>query len=256
MLLTAALLLVVAVGLFGVGLLQDSPTLQWASFAASVLAGVLQLVSAAQRRRRRDAPGPAARAAGDPWGAPATGPIAAAPTEPGADDEPVRRVAPPPVPPSSPFLPRVGPTTGSGLGDLADPGGWPGSTRSPGDGGSPYGRPARTGGLHSAPDLDPVPRHTPPVAWEETAGRPPQAAGEPDVEEVELVDLLLVLDLVDDVLVVDTRPRYHLERCPHLSGLPSILLPVNEARAHGWTPCATCTPDRVLAARERARRAT
>jgi hypothetical protein len=87
------------------------------------------------------------------------------------------------------------------------------------------------------------------------AAAPPPAAGEPPVEEVEVTDLLLVLDLTDEVLVVDEHPRYHLPGCPHTAGVATIGMPLVEARTDGFTPCGTCTPDRTLAGRERARRA-
>jgi hypothetical protein len=64
-----------------------------------------------------------------------------------------------------------------------------------------------------------------------------------------------VLDLTTDVLVVDEHPRYHLPGCPHLRGLQTVPLPMVEARTDGFTPCAVCTPDHVLADRERSRRA-
>jgi hypothetical protein len=79
--------------------------------------------------------------------------------------------------------------------------------------------------------------------------------GEPPVEEVEVTDLLLVLDLTDEVLVVDEHPRYHLAGCPHVAGVETMTVPMDEARTDGFTPCATCAPDRNLAERERARRA-
>jgi hypothetical protein len=74
------------------------------------------------------------------------------------------------------------------------------------------------------------------------------------VEEVEVTDLLLVLDLTDDVLVVDEHPRYHLAGCPHLAGAETIPVALDQARTDGFTPCATCAPDRNLADRERTRR--
>ena len=82
----------------------------------------------------------------------------------------------------------------------------------------------------------------------------PQDLPDPGVEEVEVTDLLLVVDLKDAVLVVDEHPRYHLEGCTYLSGRTTIPLPIDEARGDGFTPCATCEPDRNLASRARARR--
>jgi hypothetical protein len=84
---------------------------------------------------------------------------------------------------------------------------------------------------------------------------PPADRPDPGVEDVEVTDLLLVVDLKDEVLVVDERPRYHLEGCAHLAGRSTIPLPVDEARTDGFTPCAVCEPDRNLAERARARKA-
>ncbi|MGY1623308.1 hypothetical protein ACI789_14010 [Geodermatophilus sp. SYSU D00965] len=80
------------------------------------------------------------------------------------------------------------------------------------------------------------------------------ADGEPAEEDVEVTDLLLVVDLHDDVLVVDEHPRYHLAGCPHLAGRTAVPLPMVEARADGFTPCAVCRPARHAAETERARR--
>jgi hypothetical protein len=77
---------------------------------------------------------------------------------------------------------------------------------------------------------------------------------DPPVEDVEVTDLLLVVDLTDEVLVVDEHPRYHLAGCRYLAGRETIPLPLDEARADGFTPCAACAPDRNLAERARARR--
>jgi hypothetical protein len=84
----------------------------------------------------------------------------------------------------------------------------------------------------------------------------PQDLSDPDVEDVEVTDLLLVVDLEDEVLVVDEHPRYHLAGCIHLRGRTPISLPHDEARAEGFTPCAACEPDHSLADRVRARKAT
>ncbi len=85
------------------------------------------------------------------------------------------------------------------------------------------------------------------------AAAPGQLA-DPPVEEVEVTDLLMVVDLTDEVLVIDEHPRYHLTGCVHLSGRTTIPLPLDEARADGFTPCAICAPDRTLAQRARARK--
>jgi hypothetical protein len=102
---------------------------------------------------------------------------------------------------------------------------------------------------------------TPAAAGTGPAGAPaapvpvPEDLPDPPVEDVEVTDLLLVVDLKDEVLVVDEHPRYHLAGCAHLSGRTTIPLPIDEARADGFTPCAVCEPDRNLAERARARKA-
>jgi hypothetical protein len=74
------------------------------------------------------------------------------------------------------------------------------------------------------------------------------------VEEAEVTDLLMVVDLKDDVLVVDEHPRYHVAGCAYVAGRTTIPLPLDEARADGFTPCAVCAPDRTLAQRARQRK--
>lgn len=84
------------------------------------------------------------------------------------------------------------------------------------------------------------------------APRSGEADVEPGEEDTDATDLLVVSELTDEVLVVDERPRYHLRRCRWLAGKPTIPLGVDEARQLGFTPCARCTPDAVLARRHRA----
>jgi hypothetical protein len=85
---------------------------------------------------------------------------------------------------------------------------------------------------------------------------PPETAGEPPLEEVEVTDLLLVMDLRDEVLVIDEHPRYHLSGCPYLAGADTFPLPIDEARTDGFTPCGSCSPDRNLAQLARERKAS
>ncbi|WP_020498336.1 hypothetical protein [Sciscionella marina] len=76
---------------------------------------------------------------------------------------------------------------------------------------------------------------------------------EPGEEETDAADLLTVTELEDEVVVIDERPRYHLTACGWLGERDTIPLPVREARDLGFTPCGICGPDRVLAARSRAK---
>ena len=259
MILVAAFLVVAAVGLLVAGLAQGSATLQWASFAASAIAAVVLAVSELRRRRqvRQAAAAPAPARSRTPAAAPARG-----------EEVVVRRAVPPPVPPSSPAIPRVaGPVSGttatSGLGELA---------RASGTGAGQPDEPPVVTRRHEDLPTGALPAHDradggargdrdaetrpPAIGGAHTGGRSAvRVDGEPPVEEVEVTDLLLVLDLTDEVLVVDEHPRYHLAGCPHLAGTESIPLPMVEARTDGFTPCGTCTPDRTLAERERSRRA-
>ena len=92
-------------------------------------------------------------------------------------------------------------------------------------------------------------------AAESPAHEPPtDDLPDPEVEEVEVTDLLMVVDLKDEVLVVDEHPRYHVAGCRWVGKRETIPLPIDEARADGFTPCAVCTPDRTLAERARARK--
>ena len=259
----AAVLVLVALGAFVAGLVEDSTELTWAAFAMSVLAGV---VLAAEEVRRRRA-GAAQRARSTPSGT-GSGPArtvgpgggAAGPSETVLDeDPPVRRVSPPPVPPSSPDLYGTGRRSRTeGTDDSGSPDGW----RSPSTG---TGRAGRAGPPVVPPELfpgdpgdllgGPVPvRPTAPTAGAAPVAPRPGTGARPPVEDVEMTDFLMVLDLTDEVLVADQQPRYHLERCPHLLGHPVVGLRIDEARAQGFTPCSTCGPIRMLAARERARR--
>ncbi|WP_116205402.1 hypothetical protein [Amycolatopsis circi] len=73
----------------------------------------------------------------------------------------------------------------------------------------------------------------------------------PGVEETAPEDLEVVKELDDEVVVVDEYPRYHLVDCGWLSGRDTIPIGVGEARQLGFTPCARCGPDAVLAAAHR-----
>lgn len=86
------------------------------------------------------------------------------------------------------------------------------------------------------------------------AAPPPAAAAaadprvrEPGEERVAPADLAFVARLEREVQVVDELPRFHLEGCPELTGRATIRLPAREAVGFEFTPCAVCTPVRVLA---------
>lgn len=88
----------------------------------------------------------------------------------------------------------------------------------------------------------------------DAADTPADPDREPDEEPTDASDLLVVAGLSAEVRVVDEHPRYHLATCTWLGPRPTIPIPVSEARQLGFTPCARCGPDSVLAARHRAAR--
>ena len=252
MILVAAFLLLVALGLLAGGLAQGSAALQWGSFAASALAALALGVGELRRRRAGaddeqavDAPAERERAealVSAPAGAPTSGTSAPATSLPGRDGTP--------QPPVTRVTPAVADT--------------PEAVAAPAvvdvRAAAPEPAPPATG-AHAVPEAAAPVRGAHAVdqsagpATGAHAGVPTlDAGGEPPVEEVQVTDLLLVLDLTDEVLVVDEHPRYHLAGCPHLAGVDTIPVPMDEARTDGFTPCGTCAPDRNLAHRERARR--
>lgn len=83
---------------------------------------------------------------------------------------------------------------------------------------------------------------------------PVDDSSEPDEEPTDASDLLVVAGLNVEVRVVDEHPRYHLATCTWLGPRRTIPVAVSEARQLGFTPCARCGPDAVLAARHRAAR--
>jgi hypothetical protein len=248
--LVAAFLLLVALGLLVGGLAQESAALEWGSFAASALAA-LALGAGELRRRRAGSADDTAEAVSVPTGRDrATGTarqagagalVAAPATSPNHGEATERTAA------------------------LQPMAAQPGNDGRPGAADRAVLAPAATAtGAHAVQSAEPTTRstaaaHVPQSAGPTTGAHAAVQAvgvdGEPPVEVVEVTDLLLVLDLTDEVLVIDEHPRYHLADCPYLTGQDTIPMPMDEARADGFTPCGTCAPDRNLAERERTRRA-
>jgi hypothetical protein len=71
---------------------------------------------------------------------------------------------------------------------------------------------------------------------------------EPAEQYVSPADAARVAQMTADVLVIDGRPRYHLDGCVHLLGRDSEPLPVSEAVELGFSPCGRCEPDSALLA--------
>lgn len=77
---------------------------------------------------------------------------------------------------------------------------------------------------------------------------------EPGDEGTDAAVLLQGDELDVRVLVVDERPRYHLDSCAWLGARPTVPLPLRQARGLGFTPCALCAPNAVLTAKARVAR--
>lgn len=99
-----------------------------------------------------------------------------------------------------------------------------------------------------------VTSHIEPVIDDRPPREPVADSGEPDEEPTDASDLLVVAGLDAEVRVVDEHPRYHLATCTWLGPRATIPIAVSEARQLGFTPCARCGPDAILAARHRAAR--
>ncbi|WP_019854729.1 hypothetical protein [Actinopolyspora mortivallis] len=76
---------------------------------------------------------------------------------------------------------------------------------------------------------------------------------EPPEQHTDAADALLVAESAIEVLVIDERPRYHLDSCSWVGRRSTVPLPAHEARELGFTPCSVCRPDHSIAQRERSR---
>jgi hypothetical protein len=92
------------------------------------------------------------------------------------------------------------------------------------------------------------------TATTQQTGETQPGDGQPEEEDTDAADLLLVYELDEDVLVVDEHPRYHLACCRWPDQERAERLPVREARELGFTPCGQCRPDRALAHKHRSSR--
>jgi hypothetical protein len=78
-------------------------------------------------------------------------------------------------------------------------------------------------------------------------GGPPPRAPQPEDENPDQATLDAVVTRVDEVLVIDEEPHFHLGRCGYLFGREVIPLPVSEALELGFAGCSWCEPVRGLA---------
>jgi hypothetical protein len=220
--LLSLVLVLLSLGLLIAGLAGASQGLVWASILSSVAAGTCLALAVLRRR--------------------------AAPEEIGADDDQADA-----------------PTAGDGVVTRAT-GGVPEGTApwsAPESGGpvaanwgSPAGRSAEAAGEITpagppAAELDEATEVVSVPGGEHDADAYPDPPDEPPEEDVSAPDALRVTGLDTDVYVVDGRPRYHLQDCPHLADREVVPLPVPEAREAGFTPCSLCMPDSTLARQAR-----
>jgi hypothetical protein len=262
--LAAGLLVLLGLGSFVGGVVTGTTALYWACVAACAVAAAMLVVARLRMARAAgdvDRRAPEVGARTHPAGSRAPGAGRAAPDLP-TRHEPGTAAPRTPGPPREP----AGATAVRGTGPAAqpEPDAEPARVASPPDepAAGPPEQPRAVAEPPPAVPLGPAAGNGHPgedVPARRGAHEPREVladpgTGEPGEEDVELTDLLLVIDLADEVLVVDEHPRYHLPRCPYLDGQEGIALPMVEARADGFTPCATCRPVRHLADTERSRR--
>lgn len=245
-----------AIVLLGVGLAQSDSNLVWASIAASGLGGVAVVVAGIQRGRAVGRAETAAEGSGGP------SKIVDVPSGPvvfssppnrswaangGADDLPAHAGA---------VSAQAGPHTDTDDDDdgrpdeLLNDDELPNGDELPNDD-AVYG----DGVVDDVIITDTTDETTVAEAVEAISGSETDPTvdpvDEPAEEDVEIADVLTVVDLDVAVLVVDLRPRYHLEGCEHLRTRETIPIPVHQAREDGFTPCGLCRPDAALASAAR-----
>jgi hypothetical protein len=272
--LAAGTLVLLGLAMFVAGLATGATAFFWGCVAVCVVAAALLVLARRHMAATREA-APDERAA-----VPATAVVAAATSEPAAagprrrraPPESVRRTAELPVvpPPAraaaeepatavAPALESWGPESDGREFDSPESAGPETAVAEPPD----YDLPVHESTYYQRLSAGEPPDPTPPpsgatafsAAQAPTSGAiPAVGAEEPPMEDVEVTDLLLIVDLKDEVLVIDEHPRYHLAGCPYVASQETIPLPLDEARADGFTPCGICSPDQTLAERERTRR--
>ncbi|WP_431943674.1 hypothetical protein [Micromonospora marina] len=221
------LLILVAVVLLIAGLAGGSSLLLIVSIAASLLSAVAFVAFARQAAATR----------------------ASAGREAGSRTRTAHTV-PPPGEPVSP-VPHHTSTVGAGGSGWRQP---PGSPVTEPDDAPPQA-------AYSPPDpvvADAAPYSPPGPRVPETARPTSPAPGEafdddPPAEFLSTGEVARLVRLPGEVLVIDGRPRFHLPGCPHLVGREDEPLPVAEAVALGFTPCARCAPATTLLAEARPR---
>ena len=244
MIVASLLLILVAVVLLVLGLAGGSSFLLVISIAASLLAAVALVVGARQAaanratadpgrtdRRHPDAPRTASQATpGAAYGPPLVEPevpVQHVPTTVGSGGTGWRQ---PPEPPVDHALSV----------DSSPP-----SDRAPVDDAPPFVVPADVASSRARP-VSPASSFQ--GSTDDVFDPAAPAVDEPAEQQVTAAEAARVARLLDAVEVVDGRPRYHLDSCPHLIGWQPETLPVAEAVELGFTPCARCAPATVLLA--------
>lgn len=229
MLYIVLILVLAALALLVTALITATSLWAWVSIGLSVLAGLILLVDWLRRRKRAAAAAPSTQDGADAEdSADAKDTRDAGDTAEDADKEDAEATA---------LLPSTG--------ELGDPADVPDPVIEPED--EPEPAAAETTAETTVAD-SPAPAAA--VATKVTKADPTRENA-PGEEETAADDLAIVSDLEDEVVVVDEYPRYHLVDCGWLSGRDTIPIAVGEARQLGFTPCARCGPDAVLAAAHR-----
>ncbi|MET9299918.1 hypothetical protein AB0893_14755 [Micromonospora aurantiaca] len=271
------LLILVAVVLLIAGLAGGSSLLLIVSIAASLLSAVAFVAFARQAaaaratagretgprpRTAHTVPSPdepvspvphhtsTAGAGGSGWRQPPGSPV----TDP--DDAPPPAAYSPPAEPSDtgPYTPAAGPYT-----PAFDAEAGPYTHAFEAEPAGPYGAPLDPDPVDADPVVADATPYSPPGPRMPETARPTSPApgeafdGDPPAEYLSAGDVARLVRLPGDVLVVDGHPRFHLPGCPHLVGREDEPLPVAEAVALGFTPCAHCEAATTLLAEARPR---
>jgi hypothetical protein len=215
------LLILVAVAMLGLGLVAGSNAFLVGSIAASLLAAVALVVGARRAAAARTTLGAEAY---DGLGDDAS-PAVARPSRPGRKSS-RRRVD------GTVYGHPARAEAGVAVEDQPEP-----------DDEEPAGVPDQNGG--EGPEPADVDR---PADIELEFGEDEEPPDEPAAQIVPPDDADRVARMSAPVLVIDSRPRYHLAGCVHLLGRESESLPVSEAVELGFTPCGLCEPDSALLA--------
>ncbi|MFF0655407.1 hypothetical protein [Micromonospora tulbaghiae] len=220
------LLILVAVVLLIAGLAGGSSLLLIVSIAASLLSAVAFVAFARQAA--------AARATAGREAGPRTRTAHTVPSS----DEPVSPV------------PHHTSTVGAGGSGWRQPPGSP--VTEPDDAPPPAAYSPPDPVADAAPYSPPGPRM--PETTRPTSPAPGEAFdGDPPAEFLSTGEVARLVRLPDEVLVVDGHPRFHLPGCAHVVGREDEPLPVAEAVALGFTPCAHCAAATTLLAEARPR---